>query len=490
MLACPLLSLCASIPPALPEADLSMEPVAWTAPDGREVALERGVLLAPLVRSDPGGKAVEVEVYRFPAEPDAPGGVPPIFQLHGGPGWPGIRLERLDYANDVEPFTRYADLVVVGQRGIGSSTNTPCGVAEFPAGSTRAEREARFRSACSACREHWEAQGYDLSGFNVIEAAEDVDDVRRLLGYDRITLWGTSFGSHWAMAVMRYFPDGVARAVLSGLEGPDHTYDSPAGLLAALERIAASATDASELRGELPADGLVAALAEVVARLEDEPVEVEVEHPATGAPTTVRFEADDVREIAFGYTGSVRSRRRVVSWPADVIALHRGEFEHAARARLADGERRTENLPTASFFMLDCGSGITAERHERYRNDPATAILGDPNRMYDVACPAWNSDLGDGFRTGFRTAIPTVLVHGNWDVSTPFENALELAPAFERGHFVVVERGTHGALREALEFSPEFARGLGRFVVEGSTADLPAELVLPPIDFTAPHGSR
>lgn len=51
-----------------------------------------------------------------------------------------------------------------------------------------------------------------------------------------------SFGSHWGMAVMRYHPEVGARAVLTGMEGPDHTYDSPGGVLASLERMAASLT--------------------------------------------------------------------------------------------------------------------------------------------------------------------------------------------------------------------------------------------------------
>jgi len=46
-----------------------------------------------------------------------------------------------------------------------------------------------------------------------------------------------------------------------------------------------------------------------------------------------------------------------------------------------------------------------------------------------------------------------VIVHGNWDVNTPFENALELVPHFKRSQFVVVNGGSHGALREATEIS-------------------------------------
>ena len=37
----------------------------------------------------------------------------------------------------------------------------------------------------------------DLSGYNVKECAHDVDQLRKALGYKKITLCGTSFGSQW-----------------------------------------------------------------------------------------------------------------------------------------------------------------------------------------------------------------------------------------------------------------------------------------------------
>ena len=81
----------------------------------------------------------------------------------------------------------------------------------------------------------------------------------------------------------------------------------------------------------------------------------------------------------------------------------------------------------------------------------------------------------------FDTNIPTVIVHGNWDTSTPYENALELQPHFKKSHFVTVEGGSHGALGEALEEDEGFRNGLFKFAATGDWSDLPEEVVLPPI---------
>lgn len=472
-------------------AKLELASVSLPLPGGKTATAERGMLRVPIVRADQKSKVIAIDVWRFRALEGAPEGAPPIFQLNGGPGWPGLEPAGIDWQRDIVPFIATADLVIVGQRGIGTSTDTSCDMvlagAERPALDASPEQRAQFlRQKCGECRAHWEALGYDLTGLNVKEAAADVDDVRRLLGYEQIALSGGSFGSHWGMAVMRFFPRGVARAVLTGMEGPDHTYDMPSGVLHSLERMAKAAERAPELAAHLPEEGLIGALERVIESVEAEPFELEVAHPRTGKTTPLRIDGDLVRELALGYSGRVNSRGGMPSWPADLIALYRGEFERAAQARLAQGDGL--DLPSASFFMLDCGSGITPARLEQLHQDPARRIVGDlGNWFYENACPAWGADLGDEFRTGFTTDIPTVIVHGTWDVSTPFDNALELLPAFRNLHFIPVEGGSHGALGEAVRLVDGFHPALMKFLASGDASDLPAEVTLPDIQWVVPH---
>ncbi|HVS17037.1 MAG TPA: alpha/beta fold hydrolase [Planctomycetota bacterium] len=484
-----MLALCSalfSLTPVSPPQDaaaarLEMQPVEIALPDGGHATAWRGMLRVPIVRADPASKEIGVDVWQFKAVEGAPPGRPPVFLLHGGPGWPGLQPSSIDWEGEVAPRIAHADLVIVGQRGIGTSEpNTSCAAFARPVDPDLPddERAAALRAQCAECRTHWESQGYDLAGFNVIEAAADVDDVRQMLGYSKIALFGGSFGSHWAMAVMRFHPDSVARAVLHGMEGPDHTYDPPGGLLAVLERIATEAQASAELAGKLPDEGLVEALRTVIRAVDEDPFPYQVDG------VEVPIDGDGLRELALGYTARVNSRDSVGGWPADVMRLYEGDFEAAARAILR-GRRGTGFLPTASFFGLDCGSGITRERLERYRSDPAVEVVGDPTWFYEAACPAWGADLGDDFRTGFQSSIPTLIVHGTWDVSTPLENALELLPLFERAHFVPVEGGTHGALGEAVRHDPTFRAALDAFLVDGATDGLPEAVALPPIAWTA-----
>ena len=450
---------------------------------------QRGTMYVPANRSNPGSGVIALEVYRFRAGPEATAGTPPIFRLYGGPSFLGL-AETLAkpgfYEADILPYTRIADLVVVSQRGIGpSKPTTLCDRGpELPldASVSRAEAAASIRQIAAACKALWESQGLDLRGFTVVEAAADVNEVRRALGYDKITLWGGSFGSHWGMAIMRAYPSIVARAVLRGMEGPDHTYDMPSAVLGSLSRMADAADHAPQLRGLIPEGGLLQAFKDVIARVERAPVTVKVTNPASGREQVVVFDAWRVRHLAMGYTARVASRPGMRTWPADVLALARGDFSQAAASLLRQGE----GYATASFFMLDCSSGITAARLTQLEADPAAAVLGPINLEDEAACPIWQSDLGDAFRKNFETDIPTLIVYGTWDVSTPQENALELAPFFKKSTLVRVNGGSHGSLDDAMAASESFRRAVMKFAQTGIASDVPAQVDLPAVDWVVP----
>ena len=454
--------------------------------DGGFVVADRGIMFVPANRSDPNSAVIGVEVYRFRANDTVRAGSPPIFFLHGGPSFRGL-AKQLEEPGAFEerwrPYLDIGDLVVVGQRGIGSSK--PNTIIEttmnFPLDRevTEEEAAATLREACAKEKAFWEAQGLDLSGLTVIEAAADVNDVRKALGYDKLIIWGGSFGSHWGMAVMRYYPEIVERAILRGMEGPNHTYDHPGHLWNVYKRVTAEAEKSPDLQGLIPEGGLIEAIKIVIDRVKKKPVKVTVTDPKTGKPQDVLFTIREVRRLARGYSGDLRA------WPSDVITLYAGDFSKAAERALRRQDSR--RFRTASYYMLDHGSGITPEREAELKAGPAVKILGDINSNYTITREVWKSDLGDEFRQNFETDIPTVIVHGTWDTSTPYENALELVPYFKNSKFIPVIRGPHGAIRAAMKASEQFRKGIMHFAATGDMSELPDKVEMPPVDWVIPE---
>ena len=97
------------------------------------------------------------------------------------------------------------DLVFVDQRGTGNSNKLVCPQSTDP---TRQVEELR---ACVA------NLGNDPSAYTTAWAMDDVDDVRAALGYDRINLYGGSYGATAAQVYILRHESHVRAAALDGI---------------------------------------------------------------------------------------------------------------------------------------------------------------------------------------------------------------------------------------------------------------------------------
>jgi pimeloyl-ACP methyl ester carboxylesterase len=97
-------------------------------------------------------------------------------------------------------FRSGGDMVLVDQRGssergeILSVKVTPPSRA-FDEPLTFSRFEDIYREVARTAVAESETANIDLRGYTVLELADDVDDLRRALGYDKISLVGGSFGT-------------------------------------------------------------------------------------------------------------------------------------------------------------------------------------------------------------------------------------------------------------------------------------------------------
>src|SRR5690606_13978559 len=113
---------------------------------------------------------------------------------------------------------------------------------------TQAQQLAALQATAQRCVEFWRLQGLDLDAFNSIDSAHDVEMLRRAIGAPTLDLWGMSYGTHLAVAVLRYPGDHIGRAVLMGSEGPDTTLNGPLTADRVLQRIADLASRGAVVR--------------------------------------------------------------------------------------------------------------------------------------------------------------------------------------------------------------------------------------------------
>lgn len=174
-------------------------------------AVSCGVVAVPEDRARPDSPTLSlaVVVYRS-ARSNV--NTPPLFYLQGGPGADAIGWSASVHASVVAPIVAERDLVVFDQRGTGFSTpklECPDLHTDDPV------------AAATACRESLLAAAIDPAAYTTAANAADVRDIARALGYNRIDVYGISYGTRLAMTLMRDDPSLVRAAVLDSALPPD-----------------------------------------------------------------------------------------------------------------------------------------------------------------------------------------------------------------------------------------------------------------------------
>jgi pimeloyl-ACP methyl ester carboxylesterase len=468
--------------------ELVIEPASLTTPETGTVNFELGTLFVPENRTDPKSRLIGVGFARFRAM--GPGGAPPTFHLPGGPGESYLILlkpggnpaEQGRLLNYITHYRRVSDVIFVDQRGnsergevLKFRYRTPERLLDQP--TSLARDTAAFVNRARRAVSEFATKGIDLRGYTVKECADDVNDLRRALGYKQLTLVGTSFGSQWSFAVMRRHPDSVARALLSGVEPLDCAYDMPSHVFAAIQRMWWEAEKDPRLQPYLPSGGLMGAMREVMRRLERAPVQVPVKDPITGKSVTV----------ALGVEDFLRDFPANANEPAHLLSLYHERYDAWAGSVLPRRQtREAEMLLIGS--LIDTSLGSTPRREFLLRTDAGTEFLGHWNfDRFLATADIWPTpDVGDEFRTEVVSHIPVIFVHGEWDTLTPVENVFQVAPYFLSGRALIVAHGGHWVLEPIAEHLPEVFAVLLEFVQTGSTAKLPARVALPAPKFTVP----
>ena len=467
--------------------EIIIEPASLTTPNGETIVFELGTLYVPENRSDPKARIIGVGFARF-RRPSATG-VPPIFQLVGGPG--ASFLEGLKPGANKKPvpgldlYRSIGDVVYIDQRGYSERGD----VLKFKYRTTGhpldeplsiARDTASYVSVSQTAVDSFKRKGVDLRGYDVKECAEDVNNLRKALGYDQIILVGQSFGSQWSFAVMRCHPEIVARALLMGVEPLDFGYDMPSHVLVAVQRMWWEAEKDPQLKPYLPRGGLMAAAREVLRRLETAPVQVKVKNEKTHEAVTISLGKEDFQRSFNTEKGGTD--------PALILSLYYGHYDDWAQSALTFRQARDAEEAIIGP-LIDTSLGVTPMREYLLRTDPATEFLGqwDFDSYLETAAIWPTEDVSDDFRNEIVNKIPVVFVEGDWDTSTPIENTLNVAPYFLNGRVVIVEHGKHFALKQIVEDAPESLFALMEFVRTGNTAKLPTRITLPMPKFQAPR---
>ena len=421
--------------------DLKLEAYAIETPDKQKIPAELGKLLAPENRRNAQSRLIELSFVRLKSTAQTPG--TPIIYLEGGPGNSGIAAAKGPALPLFLALREEGDVILLDQRGTGMSKPNPVCLRTWdwpldqPGNPPEMLRIAMER--VKACVEDLQKQGFDLSGYNAEESADDIEALRQALGAEKVRLWGVSYGAHLALTMIRRHERSVERAVLAGVSGPDHALlKLPSAIQRQLAQIDALMKADAQVSKLIPDfQGLVKRL---LNQLEKKPVTVEVTNSRTGQKASVTVGKWDLQFFA--------ASRHTQTWgiasvPAFFYALSQGDFTPLAQA--AWDFRRS---PVGSMMAAAtvCASGASEERLRIISREATQATFGNAiNFPFPEICAALpKSDLGKAFRTPIKSSVPVLFISGTLDGRTPVSNAEEVKKGFPNSHHLVIEGASHG----------------------------------------------
>ncbi|MDX6692597.1 MAG: hypothetical protein QOF02_200 [Blastocatellia bacterium] len=419
--------------------DLTIKPYVFENSQKEKVDAEFGVLLVPENRRNPRSNLIELAFVRFKSTAKNPGA--PIVYLAGGPGGSGIGTAMGSRFPLFMAMREIGDVIAFEQRGTGmSKPNLTCPVnlnLPLDVAPTREDLIRVTRERSRECAEYWrDWQRVDLAGYNTNESADDLEDLRKALGVRQISLWAISYGTHLGLTTIRRHPQSIERAILAGIEGPDHTLKLPSNIqkhLVDLDRVVKADPN---LNKEIP--DFLGLMKTVLDRLEKEPVTVEVTDPQTKLNVKVIVNNFLMQYLTASNIGTTVTS----SFPAIYYAAAKGDYTLAAITWL---QQTSGGIGSAMSFMMDCFSGATAARRSRIQLEAKETLLEDAaNMVFPDVCEAWgNPDLGDAFRAPVKSSVPTLFISGTLDARTPISNAEEYRAGFSNSFHLIIEGAVH-----------------------------------------------
>ena len=410
-------------------------------------AVKCGTVTVPQNRRKPNDArlvavVLPVVVYALPGAT----GTPMVF-LPGGPGESAIDAVQRVLLNTStgQMLLRERPIIAFDHRGFSPTYGraTPdLGTILFEPRSRRELAVAPLRDSLARVARDLRAHGIDPRNFVTREAVDDIADVAKALHYDKIILFGASYGSHESLQFLERHREMAAAAVLDGIAPPnapqvlDSTY---------MARIGRSIVD--HIVDECQADAICAAqygdLPQAVANLSATtavPIRRTAHYPVVGEWRTIEVSGASVLSV-LGVAATSEDVRASIPRIIVEFAAHDTLIDDLSpRVLLAaaiDPSLQTtarEVSPLVQYVAL-CG--------DRPKGEPK----GGDRRLCDALDVPFE---GPEAIAPVTSDVPVLLMSSGYDAQTPAELADEAAKTLSRAQRVHFAKVGHVAFTRPL----------------------------------------
>lgn len=387
-------------------------------------------------RSAKSGRKITLNIILLPATSAKPA-ADALFYLVGGPGGAATTSASATF---MPRLRRERDVVLVDQRGTGQSNPLGCNLF-----GDKPDMQAWFAAypldKLRVCREQLQKVA-NLKLYSTSIAMDDLDEVRDAFGYDKIDLYGGSYGSTAALVYLRQHPNRVRTVTVFGVAPPDAKI--PLSFAKGVEHAMGRLLD------DCAADPTCAAaypklredFATVLKRFENGPVEVTALNVFTGEKQKVSVTRD-------AFVDAIRILLYVPQAMSVMPYLLHTAAEGDLAPFMAAGFQVSYQIGKQIYrgmqYSVICAEDDPFITDEEVKRESAGTFYGDSRvRITRQACADWpRASVPASFLEPVKSNAPVLIVSGELDPVTPPDLSEAAARSLPNSRRLVVHNATH-----------------------------------------------
>jgi len=406
---------------------------AGSVPDIPATAVRCGTVVVPQNRRTPNDASLQsvvlpVVVYAMPGAT----GTPLVF-LAGGPGESSIEgLQKVFLRTTTGQLAvRERPIIAFDPRGhsaVFDRASPELGTMLFRPRNPRSLAIAPLRDSLGKRYADLKKHGVDPANFTTREVLEDIADVTKALHYEKVVLFGVSYGSHYALRFMDLHPAMVEASILDAVAPPEATQLLDSAYVATAGR---------------------AIVQQIVTDCRNDPFCATQYHDLTDAVTSLSSATSIRKTVIAPGTGDWRTLEVSGATILSVLGISAGSEDVLANipriiTQFVGGDTLRDDL---SPRVLIAAAVDPALQTATWQAVPLTywiTLCGDRPNGEPLATNRQLCDVlgvpydGEKASAPVRSDIPTLLISSGYDAQTPAvlaDNAARLLPRSQRIHF-------------------------------------------------------
>jgi pimeloyl-ACP methyl ester carboxylesterase len=388
-------------------------------------------------RDAKAGRKIALNIIMLPAASARPA-ADATFYLVGGPGAGATSAATAPFMSRLR---KEHDVVLVDQRGTGASNPLACKLHGDQSDIQSFFNDLFPVEKVRACRAELEKIA-NLKLYTTSIAMADLDEVRAALGYDRINLYGASYGSTAALVYLREHPDHIRTVTVFGVAPPDMKLplSFAKGVQHATDRVFDDCAADAACHAAFPRSR--EEFESILKKFEKGPIEVTSTNPYTGAEQKLLVSRD-------GFVDAVRLLLYVPNaMSAMPLLIHlgaQGDLGPVFSTAFQVGYQQAAQTSLGMQLSVVCSEDVPFITAEDSRRESAGTFYRDTRvRPVQKACAEGpRENVPASFLEPVKGNAPVLLISGELDPVTPPWLAANAARNLSNSRHLIIHYATH-----------------------------------------------